>query len=326
MGLVLKHVERTKAGTFQYRRRVPKAVAGAISKREFKKKLGDSEKEALKAWPRVHAEIEREIENAKRRITSSLASLPARGSLSGREAYAAALRLRADLIQSGADAASLAREADAIADSYPQDEYQPLGVSPVDHHAINLLRLGPDRHTPPAATLTDALKLYVKERIGPDTLDGRPAALTSRVIQAVVDTLGRDPVVSSLSREDARKVRDEMLDRVKVRGRGVGGKVSASTVSREISIIAAVINFAKVEFGLPDTFINPFNKLSVARVAKGHGVKASDKRDPLPAKVLTAVNQQVISCAGPDLALIWRILAGTGCRLAEVTGLIWSPM
>lgn len=73
-----------------------------------------------------------------------------------------------------------------------------------------------------------------------------------------------------------------MLDRIKATGRGVGEMVSANTVSRELSIIAAVINFAKVEFGLPDSFTNPFNKLPVARAPKGTGTKAADKRDPLP--------------------------------------------
>ncbi len=65
MGLVLKHVERTKAGSWQYRRRVPKEVSATIPKREFKRKLGDSEREALAAYPRYHAEVEKEIAEAK---------------------------------------------------------------------------------------------------------------------------------------------------------------------------------------------------------------------------------------------------------------------
>lgn len=35
MGLVLKHVERTKAASWQYRRRVPLEVSAIITKREF---------------------------------------------------------------------------------------------------------------------------------------------------------------------------------------------------------------------------------------------------------------------------------------------------
>lgn len=153
--------------------------------------------------------------------------------------------------------------------------------------------------------------------------------LAKRMVGAAIEALsaagaaGRgDVVLSAITREDARKVRDEMLDRIKATGRGTGKKVSAATVSRELSIIAAVINFAKVEFGLPDTFANPFNKLPVARVAKGRGVKAADKRHPLPPEVLEEVRRRVLAGANPSLALIWRLVEGTGARIAEVTGLM----
>jgi len=53
MGIVLKYVERTQSGSFQYRRRVPKQVSANITKLEFKRTLGDSEKEALATPPGV---------------------------------------------------------------------------------------------------------------------------------------------------------------------------------------------------------------------------------------------------------------------------------
>ena len=100
MGLVLKHVERTNAGNWQYRRRVPKEDSEVISKREFKRKLGESEREALAAYPRYHAEVEREI--AKAKSGKGRAAAPGGAVLSGREAYAEALRRRADLVAAGA--------------------------------------------------------------------------------------------------------------------------------------------------------------------------------------------------------------------------------
>ena len=321
MGLVLKHVERTRAGTFQYRRRVPREVSATITKREFKRKLGDSQREALAAYPRYHAMVEREIAEAKLRQAGAEA---ASGSgVSGREAYAEALRRRADLISAGMTEAGLELAADSLADSYPQDEYQPVGVPPVDRYTINLLRLGPDRYKAPEPTLGDARKLYLKERLDADNpeTDSRVVGLANRVIDAAIEAIGRDPAMSAITREDARKVRDHMLDRVKVTGRGVGGKVSASTVSRELSIITAVFNFGRKEFGLPETVANPFHALPVERVAKGQGRKASEKRDPLPAKVLRETRERVLAYAGPELALIWRLVEGTGCRIAEVTGL-----
>jgi hypothetical protein len=83
MGLVLKHVERTKSGSWQYRRRVPKEVSEVIAKREFKRKLGESEREALAAYPRYHAEVEREIAEAMR--GKGRAAVPRDAVLSGRE-------------------------------------------------------------------------------------------------------------------------------------------------------------------------------------------------------------------------------------------------
>mgnify|MGYP000150306525 CR=1 FL=1 len=319
MGLVLKHVERTKSGGFQYRRRVPKEVLGIIAKREFKRRLGDTEKEALAAYPRYHAQVQLEIAKAKRRRTGS--EHAARPDASDREAYAEALQRRADLVARGVTDDELSLVADAMADSYLQDEWEPVGVPPVERHTINVLRVGPDRYKAPEATLDDALRLYRKEHLRENdpAADSRAVALANRVIAAVIKTLGRDAVLTSLTREEARKVRDEMLDRVKKTGRGVGDKVSPATVSRELSIVSAVVNFGKTEFGLPETFANPFNNLRVP--TNDAGVKASDKRDPLPPKVLKAVRARVLSRADAKLALIWRLIEGTGCRIAEVTGL-----
>jgi len=321
MGLVLKHVERTKAGAFQYRRRVPKDVAGKITKREFKRKLGDSEKEALRAYPQYHAEVEREIDRARQR--QSMAEAASSADASEREAYAEALRRRADLIEAGATKADLVLTGETMMERYPQDEYEPVGVPPVDRYTINLLRLGPDRIKTPEPTLEDARKLYLKEKLDADNpaTDSRVVGLANRVIATTIKAIGRVPVLTTLTRDDARKVRDEMLDRVKTTGRGVGEKVSPTTVSRELSIVAAVINLAAKEFNLPGSFQNPFNDLPVVRVRKGEGQKASDKRDPLPPKVLEQVRARVIAGASPELALIWRLIEGTGCRISEVTGL-----
>lgn len=321
MGLVLPHVEQTKTGSWQYRRRVPKDIAAIITKREFKRKLGDSQKEALKAYPRYHAQVEREIAAARQRL--ALSASASSSEVSEREAYAEALRRRADLVERGASADDLALTGETMLDSLPQDDWVPVEVPPVDRHTINILRLGPDRYRPPEPTLDDARKLYLKERLDADNpaTDSRVVGLANRVIATVIKVMGRNPVLTTLTREDARKVRDEMLDRVKATGRGVGEKVSPATASRELSIIAAVINLAAKEFDLPGSFQNPFNDLPVVRKKKGEGEKPSEKRDPLPPKVLAEVRARVLSLASPELALIWRLVEGTGCRIAEVSGL-----
>lgn len=322
MGLVLKHVERTKSGSWQYRRRVPKEVSAIITKREFKRKLGESEREALAAYPRYHAEVENEIAEAKLgRVRSEEASS---AKATEREAYVEALRRRADLVAAGVGPGDLELTADSMAEAYPHGwDYEPEGVPPVERHTINLLRLGPERYRAPVATLGDARKVYLKEHLRADdpATDSRVIGFCNRVVDAAIAVIGRDPELSAITREDARKIRDEMLDRVKVTGRGVGEKVSASTVGRELSILSAVVNYGIRELGLPDSTTNPFHGLPVARVAKGRGQKSQEMRDPFPPEVLAATRQTVLAACNPALQLVWRILEGTGCRLAEVTGL-----
>src|SRR5690554_2703814 len=190
MGLVLKYVERTSSGGFQYRRRVPKAVKNLITRREFKRKLGDSEKEALAAYPRFHAQVEREIADALARIEEAqLANSP---DATERAAYAEALRRRRDMLALGLSAEELALGGETWLDALPTDARgEPVAASPVDHHTINLLRLGPDRWKAPEPTLGDALELYLAERVvkgGPDA-DKRPADLPRRVIDAATESL-----------------------------------------------------------------------------------------------------------------------------------------
>lgn len=202
----------------------------------------------------------------------------------------------------GATEEALEIAADSLAESFPQVGYEPLGAPPVDRHTVNLLRLGPERCRPPEPTLGDALRLYLKEHLKADSpeTDSRVVGLATRVVEAAIAAIGRDPLLTAITPEDARAVRDHMLDRVKATGKGTGTKVSAATVSRELAILSAVVNFAKVEFGMPDTMPNPFSRLPVARVAKGQGQKASEKRDPLPPAVLTKTRARVLANAAPE--------------------------
>ncbi|MCO8143663.1 hypothetical protein NHN26_00365 [Rhodovulum tesquicola] len=171
MGLVLKYVERTKAGSWQYRRRVPKQVAEVITKREFKKKLGDSKKEALAAYPRFHAEVEREIAKALHQVEHGEAA--DRGKATEREAYQVALARAAELAPDGT--AWITREAiiERIASRYRQDPetLDPIGATDVDRLTINLVRNGERATARPEPTLEDAKRFYIKERMGGDEGD-----------------------------------------------------------------------------------------------------------------------------------------------------------
>ncbi len=74
MGLSLKYVVLTNAGTWHYRRRVPKAARTTFPQCEFKRLLGDTRREALRNWPHVHAEFERLTNSDKHSSKESFAN------------------------------------------------------------------------------------------------------------------------------------------------------------------------------------------------------------------------------------------------------------
>ena len=333
----MRHVEVSRKGTFTYRRRVPKAVSAIITKREFKQKLGDSEREALAAWPKVHAAVEREIAEARQRV--AVAEAAGRPEATEREAYEEAKRRRDALAALGVSPESMELEGELLLEDrltgkagIGAEDWQPVGVAPLDRHYINLLRIGPERYRPPEPTLQDALRLYLREHLreGDPATDSRAVGLAKRVVGQVVEVMGKDPLLASLTREDARRIRDHMLDRVKITrrkikggGRGQqgrsqrisGDRVSPATVSRELSIVSAIVSYGAREFGLPASFQNPFQSLPIAGVGRGKGEAEADKRQPLPPEVLATTRARIIAGANPQLALVWRMLEGTGCRL-----------
>ncbi|WP_368389294.1 DUF6538 domain-containing protein [Mesorhizobium sp. LMG 17147] len=72
MGLVLKHVQTTKAGTLHYRRKIPRELCEAIGRREFKRRLGSTPREALLAYPKINAEFERLLAEARKPVSPSV--------------------------------------------------------------------------------------------------------------------------------------------------------------------------------------------------------------------------------------------------------------
>jgi integrase len=284
-----------------------------IHKREFKKLLGKTEREALSAWPRVNGEVEREIALARRKIASGGDT----ASMTELQAYQEARRRVSEMVAGGATEDDLSIAGDILADSFPRDDETgaPLGTSPLERHTINLLRNPPASATKlrPAFTLADAKRLYVSEHLGADP-DQRILTRVDRVIRLATQALGRDPVLADLTREDARTVRDHMQSRLK----STGQPVSASSVRRELNDLKAIINFAVTDGQLPG-FHNPFNRLQLA--GDGRAVTEGEKRDPLPPKVLREVRKRVIGRGSDELSIIWRLLEGTGTRLGEVTGL-----
>ncbi|RLL74170.1 hypothetical protein D8666_13215 [Ochrobactrum soli] len=321
MGLTLKYVQKTPAGTFRYRRRVPDDLKAVIGKRELTEFLGDTQKQAATRYAKTHGKFEKILKDALLK-SAGAANVPKK-ELSEFEIWQG---LRTRLREMGFDPhwqgvtdphdpqdEGFLRDitADNLAAQYPVEDETgyPLVEDRQESALINAIRNGIGK--PPSPTLGDAQKLYLKERVE-GTIDEKKSRLqVERVMGWAVTALGGDVALRNLKRSDAREVRDYLLNEAS------DGKLQPSSVQRYMNTLRAVINHAIAEFDL-NGVTNPFNGLEVKR----QGL-ARDDRHPLPEKVLNSTRKRILEHAaeGSELPLIWRLLEGTGCRLSEITGL-----
>ncbi|RWG49771.1 MAG: hypothetical protein EOQ64_28075, partial [Mesorhizobium sp.] len=188
MGLVLKHVYLTKAGTWHYRRRLPRDIAALIRQNEFKRLLGSTEREALRNYPNVNAEFERLVIEARRRR-----DIPADTPRTPLDIHRLAERRAAELAAttvhlgglelpgSDPDAADLIRE--SYLSRFSRDEEgDPVGVPEVESRALAILANGGNLSRP-APTIEDARKLYMRERVEGDINEAAKTARLNRVLE-----------------------------------------------------------------------------------------------------------------------------------------------
>lgn len=317
MGLVLKHVQPTKAGTWHYRRKIPEALRETVGKREFKRLLGHTQAEATRNYPAVNAEFERTIAEARApKVKSSPSAGPLVSPLAAyREARERLRDAEASLQRLDADEAERLRDvyADSALARYPSDKAtgEPVGVPAETRLFANALRAG-GKLQRPEPTLEDARDLYVKDKIAGSTGEATKRSRVARVMRYLHATLGRGKLLAALERPDAREVRDHMLSDL---------GMNPATARRYMNDIRALVEHGIVEFGLRGRAENPFRGLPI-RVE----TVAKDERKPFTAAQIMAVRQRLSASAGEELRRIWRMLEGTGCRLGEVTGLLVSDV
>lgn len=304
VSLTLKHIKELGAGRYEYRRRVPEAVKAALGKSEFKRVFSASSPSALaREHARITAEFDKIVAEVQRKLQDP-------SKLTQRETAEFAREEAERLLAAGVLGARDEDEArELLAESLIH-----VGASPAIYRAVVM----PEKELP-VHTLEDARKLYVKEKLGGgEGAEHREAmARVERVFARVVEALGdavRSRPLSSLKRDDARKVREHMLQSP----RNGGGTLSPATVRRELKTLSAVVNFGLREFDLGNV-VNPFDGLPIEGVGRGVVAVQPDAalRDPLPKPMVEAMKSRLTG----DLLLIWRLLAGTGCRLSEVRGL-----
>ena len=204
--------------------------------------------------------------------------------------------------KSARDAMALARSASAKLEAYWHSLRLAYGEVPAQH--LVALR---DQNQRKQAKVELSLSLSLAEagemyrRLKGSNKPKTFHSAVERALGYVVKVIGNKPL-HAISRKDAAAVRDDL----------VAKGLAASSVTRVLTTIKAVINFAIQEEGLE--LLNPFKGLFVD---KSIGPK---KRMPVPLNDLQRVQQQ---CWHADDELRWIVAAisDTGCRMAEIVGL-----
>lgn len=166
----------------------------------------------------------------------------------------------------------------------------------------------------PKPTLQDAVDFYVKERIsGSDFAQRKRKVRIEAMMGDIKAALKTVPALTDWTIDDAYKLRDFLLDKPNSQGE----KRKPSTVRRELNDVKGIFSLYRDK--KLRSMDNPFDRLELPKDLEVNIDK--EDRDPLPEAVMTATRDIIIKKANPDLKLIWRLLEGTGCRLAEITGL-----
>jgi integrase len=273
---------------YRYRRKVPKALRDALGQTEIILPLGRTPAEVMRKYAKVHSE-------AEARLAAAVQGQPVRQTRTQYEWSQWAQRHVGPWGPMGDDERDIA--ADHIAEQNPTPTPESVAL-------VKALR----NVSPPEVSLTDAVRLYLKDRVEGTADEIKKRQRVERVVAHIKTAIGRDPTLTSLSRSDAREVRDHML---------TDGGVKPSTVQRYLNDIRAIINHAVKEFDSLAGMTNHFNGLEVKK-----DTLAKEDRKPFTKDQLTKTRARILDHASTDLQRIWRMLEGTGCRLAEVTGLL----
>jgi len=308
----LPYVQK-RGDNYRYRRKVNPDLREAVGKVEIIFGLGKRDAGFLKRYQAAHKAAERLLVKGALPAPKTVPDEPTAMELM-RRADRAVRDLGLDPDWDGPedddDQEAVARGviAEGIASKYPVDELgHPVGVSLEDVAVLRALGYGA-RLQRPEPTLEDAKRHYLKEKIAGTSDERRNTLRLNRVVGYIQAALGRkNPPLVSLTKIDALAVRDHMLGVIN----------SPSTVKRYLNDLRAILTEAIDTFGLSTRMSNPFSKVAV----KTDGVAKND-RDPFKPEELAKTRKRVMTSVSPELQRIWRILEGTGCRLAEVSGLL----
>lgn len=294
----LKHVDELDNGVKRFRRRLPKDVAEATGKTHLQVHFRNREGAAL---VREHTELLADFERLVAEVKDRL---------NGRDDRSPAEKWRENLL--GAD--------EVFEESYGLDRDDPTdrGIVASSLKTINadpmLIKavLDPDAE-PPKPTLQDAVGMYRRQRIK----DRETGVKLDRVAKRLAKALGPlDKIaLEDLRREHGRKV-NKFYNSLKITsGPRKGQPLGASSLEREVKTIMAVVNLGLFENDLRGIVANPF---SLNDLPKPTGRRYED-RQVISDRLHAAVRETLMGREDkPELALAWRLMAGTGAHVKEV--------
>lgn len=305
--VIVKYLRQNqRTGSFEYRRRVPKALAELVKQNEFLKVLGKTQSEAVMHYGREHERIEHLVSLAKYGVT-------------GLSPMEQTKRLEALLESWGADPHSEGRDENertwrGEAAVQLVDKYQdPLtgdyvDVPEEDGAIAGALLAGITKETP-QVTVTDAFAAYLSENaLKIPEQRKKQEQRFRRSERNLLIILGNDKPLNKIARTDARAWRDMRLK-----------QVSPATVRRERNDIGAVFSWAISEMDGAGE-LNPFRGMKLEGAAEGR----QGKRLPLDQAVIDKVYGDLKP--HKDLSQIWTLLDHTGARDSEIRMLLVSEI
>lgn len=283
-----RYMFRRANGSFRYKRNVPKSLRALIRKETVYRQLGNTYQDAMAAYPLIHREIETLFEQERWATDADRAKALVRERLGPTHAAMfeeGVVNPEWDVFDDFQDlAASMQRKV-------PKGVYRQIKSASVTEAPMTLLR---------------ALDEYgrYKAEDGKDNaeLETRLDRIKKDLILCLGQTRFRDMKLESLTRADANRYRDLLLARM-----------SPNSVQRNIGVVKAALNFIIVEHDLD--MRNVFQGMKI----KGAGASKTD-RLPITETQLAAL-WPAFESNQAALTLV-TVLADTGARLSEITGLL----
>jgi integrase len=151
------------------------------------------------------------------------------------------------------------------------------------------------------------VSFYIAEKVAGDEYSRKKTTdRINRMMKTVKEALGEVPPLADWTVDHAYAARDYLLNK---------GTLKPSSVRRELNVLRGIFSCYKSK--KLRSLDNPFEGLELP----ANAVVDKDARAPLTDELITKIRERLEAHSNRDLQLMWRLLVGTGCRLAEVAGL-----